>query len=143
MSVESEHLDVTERYAFRTSSEPERNGGGHVVSVRARWSSFAGSIQGQPLGSLRRKIIIWSFVPTAIILIAVAFIDFQAYRQATEDLVIERDRELTRLWANQLGTKLHVYSDPLTAWARTAFVYEGDSTALSDALRRARSSPHV
>jgi nitrate/nitrite-specific signal transduction histidine kinase len=110
-----------------------------VVSARARWSSFAGSIQGQPKGSLRRKIIIWSFVPAAIILAAVAFINFQAYRLVTEDLVIERDRELTRLRANQLGTRLHKYTDPLNAWARTAFVYEGDSTALSDALRRARN----
>lgn len=108
-----------------------------MVSVRARWSNLAGSIQGQPRGSLRRKIIVWSFVPTAIILIAVAFINFQAYRLVTEDLVIERDRELTRLWANQLGTKLHVYSDPLVAWARTAFVYEGDAAELSDALTRA------
>ena len=65
-----------------------------MVSVRARWSDFARSFQRQPRGSLRRKIIIWSFVPTAIILIAVAFINFQAYRLVTEDLVIERDREL-------------------------------------------------
>jgi two-component system nitrate/nitrite sensor histidine kinase NarX len=87
--------------------------------------------------TLRTKIIVWSFVPTAIILIAVALINFQAYQRVTEDLVIERDRELTRLWANQLASRLAVYTDPLTAWARTAFVHEGDPVALRAALEQA------
>ena len=39
-------------------------------------------------GSLRTKIIAWSFVPTAMILIAVALLTFSAYERVTEELVI-------------------------------------------------------
>jgi signal transduction histidine kinase len=63
-------------------------------------------------GSLRNKIIAWSFVPTAIILIAVALVSLYAYRRVTENLVIERDRELTRLSARLLASELAAYTDP-------------------------------
>lgn len=74
--------------------------------------------------SLRTKIIIWAFVPTAIILGAVAFVTFNAYRSVTEELVIERDRELTRLTASQIATEIEYYTDLLDPWARTASFYE-------------------
>ena len=48
--------------------------------------------------SLRIKLIAWFFVPTAIILVAVALVNFNSYQDVTEDLVIERDRDLTLLW---------------------------------------------
>jgi hypothetical protein len=64
--------------------------------------------------SLRNKIIAWSFVPTAIILAAVALVSLYAYQRVTETLVIERDRELTRLSATLLATELAAYSNPLT-----------------------------
>ena len=64
-------------------------------------------------GSLSTKIIAWAFVPTAMILVAVALVTFAAYRQVTEDLVIERDQELTRLSAGQLTTELAEYADIL------------------------------
>ena len=70
-------------------------------------------------GSLRTKIITWSFVPTAIILVAVALVTFTAYQRVTEDLVIERDQELTRLSASRLATELAEYTDILAASART------------------------
>ena len=57
-------------------------------------------------GSLRNKLIAWFFVPTAIILVAVALVNFNSYQNVTEDLVIERDRDLTQLWAGQLATNL-------------------------------------
>jgi hypothetical protein len=57
-------------------------------------------------GSLRSKIIAWSFIPTAIILVAVALVSLYAYQRVTENLVIERDRELTRLSATLLATEL-------------------------------------
>lgn len=63
-------------------------------------------------GSLRNKIIAWSFVPTAIILIAVALVSLYAYQRVTENLVIERDRELTRLSARLLASELAAYTDP-------------------------------
>jgi len=64
--------------------------------------------------SLRNKIIAWSFVPTAIISVAVALVNFYAYQRVTENLVIKRDRELTRLSANLLATELTTYTDPLS-----------------------------
>jgi len=64
-------------------------------------------------GSLRNKIITWTFVPTAIILVTVALVSLYAYQRVTENLVIERDRELTRLSARLLGNKLAAYTDPL------------------------------
>ena len=54
--------------------------------------------------SLRIKLIAWFFVPTAIILVAVALVNFYSFQNVTEDLVIERDRDLTQLWAGQLAT---------------------------------------
>ena len=64
-----------------------------------------------PRGSLRKKII-WSFIPTAIILVAVALVSLYAYQRVTENLVIERDRELTRLSAKLLAAELTTYTDP-------------------------------
>ncbi len=63
-------------------------------------------------GNLRSKIIAWSFVPTAIIFLAVALVTVYAYQRVTENLVIERDRELTRLSAQLLANDLATYTDP-------------------------------
>lgn len=89
------------------------------------------------LGGLRTKIILWAFGPTAIILGAVALVTFSAYQQATADLVVERDREVTRLLASQLATELDRYPNMLTPWARTAFLYEDDLSSLRSALAEA------
>jgi hypothetical protein len=86
---------------------------------------------------LRTRIVAWSFVPTAIILVAVALVTFYAYQQVTEELVIQRDREVTRLSAGQLATELAEYSDSLTALARTADIYQSDPSAQRAALKRA------
>ncbi len=90
-------------------------------------------------GSLTTKIIVWSFVPTVGILAAVALVTFSAYQQVTEALVIQRDRELTRLSADQLGTQLTTYAERLDGLVRAPDFYEGDSEAQHDALRRAGS----
>ena len=63
-------------------------------------------------GSVRKKIIVWSFIPTAIILVAVALVSLYAYQRVTENLVIERDRELTSLSARLLAAELATYTDP-------------------------------
>ena len=88
--------------------------------------------------TLRAKIIAWSFVPTAIILAGVALANFHAYDQVTGDLVLGRNRELTRLSAGQLATELRAYADPLVALARTADIYGDNPPAQRAALRRAR-----
>ncbi len=66
-------------------------------------------------GSLRHKIIVWAFAPTALILLAVALISLYAYQRVVENLVIERDRELTRLTANLLSSELFNRADPLSS----------------------------
>ncbi len=68
--------------------------------------------------SLRTKIIIWFFVPTAFILAAVAATTFYAYQDVTEDLVIERDRDVTRLSAAQLAGSLNEFSELLEEVSR-------------------------
>ncbi|MEJ2207881.1 MAG: histidine kinase, partial [Anaerolineae bacterium] len=47
------------------------------------------------------------------ILVTVALVSLYAYQRVTENLVIERDRELTRLSARLLGRELAAYTDPL------------------------------
>lgn len=84
--------------------------------------------------SLRTKIIIWAFVPTAIILGAVALVTFNAYRSVTEELVIERDRELTRLTASQISSEMEYYLNLLDPWARTASFYEWQLDYMQTAL---------
>jgi signal transduction histidine kinase/DNA-binding NarL/FixJ family response regulator/HAMP domain-containing protein len=88
-------------------------------------------------GSLRAKIIAWSFVPTAIILFAVALVSFFAYQDMTRTLGIERDRALAYLSADRMATELAQYEELLTSLARTADMYQGDPAAQRDALKRA------
>lgn len=89
------------------------------------------------LGGLRNKIIAWSFVPTVIILVAVAVVMFYAYQDVTEDLVIESDKELTRLTADKFMAELMNYVDLLSADARSPVIYETDPDAQRDALKAA------
>ena len=85
-------------------------------------------------GSLRNKIIAWSFVPTAIILITVALVSLYTYQRVTENLVIERDRELTRLSAKLLGSELAAHTDPLADQFLAIFdgviVFDSNGTVL-------------
>ena len=68
---------------------------------------------------LRTKMVAWSVVPTAIILIILAWATLYAYQQVTEDLVIEWDRELTRLAANEVARELGQYIETLSILGRT------------------------
>jgi nitrate/nitrite-specific signal transduction histidine kinase len=103
-------------------------------------------LSGIGWGSLRTKIIAWSFVPTAIILAAVAWVTFSAYRQVTEDLVIERDQELTHLSTGEFAAGLSEYPGLLSEYAglladlvRDAYVFGDDPTAPRQALIRAKN----
>jgi GAF domain-containing protein/HAMP domain-containing protein len=87
--------------------------------------------------SLRTKIIAWSFVPTIIILVAVAVVMFYAYQDVTEDLVLERNQELTRLTAGNLTAELKAFADRLYAEARRADISGDDVAARRDGLRAA------
>ena len=45
---------------------------------------------------LRTKIIAWSFIPTVIILSAVAWFTFYSYQKVLGDFAIKQDREIVR-----------------------------------------------
>jgi two-component system nitrate/nitrite sensor histidine kinase NarX len=65
-------------------------------------------------GGLRTKIIAWSLLPTAVILGAVALFTYYTYQRVTEELVIERNQEITRLLSDALAAEfLEVYSSQL------------------------------
>ncbi len=91
-------------------------------------------------GSLRAKIIIWSFVPTAIILVSVGLVSVYAYQRVAEGLVMERDRELTRLSADLLATELAAYTEPLAEQYLAIFdgvvVFGPDGTILASEQER-------
>ena len=72
---------------------------------------------------LRSKILAWTFIPTAILLVVIVILATLAFRQLAFDLVIQRDRELTRLLANQLGAQLEAYVDTQPGLARAEEVY--------------------
>lgn len=90
-------------------------------------------------GGLRNKIASWFFVPTAIILIAVALVTYLAYQQVTETLVFERDQDLTRLSAGQLAVELTDYTDLLATVARARHGQMSDPLALRAALEQDRN----
>jgi len=95
------------------------------------------ALQNLLTGGLRTKIILWSFVPTALILLSVALVNFYAYQQVTGELVIERDQDLTRLSAGQLRTELAEYVNLLESLARTVANYDNDLAAQRDVLKQA------
>jgi PAS domain S-box-containing protein len=88
-------------------------------------------------GSLRTKIIAWSFVPTAIILTTVALVGFYAFQRVTQDLTIQSSREVARLSAGQLATELSQFGNQLTTLARTASIYENNPDEQRAALEQA------
>ena len=79
-------------------------------------------------GSLRTKIIVWFFVPTAIILAAVALVNFYSYQKVTEDLVFERNRDLTQLLAARLAIKLGSFPQILGEVSRSLGISQPNST---------------
>ena len=84
---------------------------------------------------LRYKIIIWSFVPTAIILLLVAVTNYLAYQQVTEELVIGRDRELVRLSAAEISASFEEYITSLNAVSRQPGIYIGNPILQREAFR--------
>lgn len=88
---------------------------------------------------LRKKIILWAFVPTALILMAVASVNYFAYRKVAETLILERDEEVTRLAAGQIATSLNEYANLLTVEARSTLLGEGEQLYQQAALASARN----
>ncbi len=88
---------------------------------------------------LRTRILSWTFIPTAIILSAVAFTLYYAYQRVTQDLVVGRNQQLTRLSARQLAADLHSYTDTLGALARSPNIYAGTVQGQSTMLEASTS----
>lgn len=88
-------------------------------------------------GILRRRIIAWAAIPTAIILIAVGMFTLYTYQEVTEDLVIERNQEMTVLLSNQLAAELKEYVQRLISLASTSDVYLQRPAFQQAALRQA------
>ena len=88
-------------------------------------------------GTSRNKIIAWSFIPTAIILLAVALVAYYAYQRSTVDLVIEQNRELARLSAGQVANEMAEYTGNLALLARTLSDFRDSPQGQSAALARA------
>ncbi|MFN2219925.1 MAG: histidine kinase [Anaerolineae bacterium] len=63
--------------------------------------------------SLRTKIIAWSFVPTAIILSAVAWFTFYSYQKVIGDLAIRQDRDAVRSKMGQVTRATGMLIDPV------------------------------
>ena len=93
----------------------------------------------RPKFKLRTKIIAWSFIPTAIILLLVATTIYLAYQDETERVVISRDRELTRLTASEVSASFEDFYDRLTALARQPAVYKGSLAEQRKALENSRN----
>ena len=69
---------------------------------------------------LRRRILAWSFVPTAVILFAVAVVAVLAYGRVTEQQAIQRNQELTRLSAANLAAEINQFALDLGSLTRQA-----------------------
>lgn len=93
----------------------------------------------RPKFKLRTKIIAWSFIPTAIILLLVATMIYLAYQEETERVVINRDRELTRLTAGEISSSFEDFYDRLTALARRPAVYRGTVDQQREALEKSKN----
>jgi nitrate/nitrite-specific signal transduction histidine kinase len=66
-------------------------------------------------GGLRAKIIAWFLVPTTVILGVVALFTFYTYQRVTEELVLDRNREMTDVLSDALAAEfLEVYTRQLS-----------------------------
>lgn len=92
-----------------------------------------------PRARLRTKIFAWTFIPTAIIMLLVALTLYMAYQQVTEQVMIEGNREATRLRAAELSASLEDYIDRLAALARSPRVTSGDPKTQRIELNEAKN----
>jgi signal transduction histidine kinase len=90
------------------------------------------------LTSLRAKIILWSFVPTAFVLATIALIVIYAYAQVIESQTIANSREVARLAAARIEAQFAVYENKLALLARTTEMLSVDPKIRQDALDQAR-----
>lgn len=96
------------------------------MRMRVRW------------GGLRTKIIAWFLVPTIVIFSGAALFTFYTYQRVTEELVLERNREMTQLLAQQLSAEfLEIYSSQLGALLVSPDFPQSDPAGQQEFLRQA------
>ena len=86
---------------------------------------------------LRTKIIAWTFFPTMIILIAVAFFIYGSYERVTEDLVIEQNRDVAHLVSLQIEADLEEYVNVIFYETYTLGIIGNDPDIQRDTLKGA------
>lgn len=67
---------------------------------------------------LRTKILAWSLIPTVAVMAAIVWVSHFDYQAMAHDLVLEHDRELTRLPAEPLGSWVDIQPGDLSAHRR-------------------------
>jgi nitrate/nitrite-specific signal transduction histidine kinase len=88
-------------------------------------------------GRLRIRILAWSFVPTAVILFAVALVAVYAYGRVTEQQAIQRNQELARLSAANLAAEINQFALDLEGLTRQSDVAENQPVRQGEALAAA------
>ena len=86
---------------------------------------------------LRRRILAWSLVHTALILLAVAVVAVYAYDRVTEQQAIQRNQELARLSAANLSAEINQFALDLGSLARQADIQSGKPAQQQAALAAA------
>jgi nitrate/nitrite-specific signal transduction histidine kinase len=86
---------------------------------------------------LRTRILAWSFVPSAVILLAVAVVAVSAYSRVAEQEAVQRDQELARLSAANLAAEISQFSLDLGSLTRQSDIAGGRSARQEAALTAA------
>ena len=92
---------------------------------------------------LRTRILAWSFVPTAVILLAVAVVAVYAYSRVTEQEAVQRNQELARLSATNLASEISQFSLDLGGLTRQADIAGGQPARQAAALAAASNQLSV
>ena len=92
---------------------------------------------------LRTRILAWSFVPTAVILFAVAFVAINAYSRVTQEEAVQRDQELARLSAANLAAEISQFALDLGSLTRQADIAGGQAGKQAEALAAASNQLSV
>ncbi len=99
------------------------------------WERLKAPFARMRTGGLGARIMWWSFLPTALILAAVAGAAFSFYLQAAEDLAVEQNKALAHYAAGQLSSELEDDAETLQGIARAARLGELGSDQWEGALK--------
>src|SRR5512137_544612 len=89
---------------------------------------------------LRTRILAWSFVPSAVILFAVAVVAVFAYSRVTEQQAVQRNQELARLSATNLAAEISQFSLDLSSLTRQSDIAGGRPARQEAALTAAANN---